>query len=165
MLDDGLGAPLPFLDEHEVVIAADVSATWESLVQAVDSAFSNRRAAVYAGLVGCEPAVASGRPLAAGSTMPGFRVASAVPGEELRLAGRHRFSAYALTFRVEGVGDGRSRLRAESRAAFPGCVGGTYHALVVRSGAHAALTRRLLATIRDRAEAARRGAEREEVVR
>ena len=160
MTDHGTStAPLPFLDEHEVVIAADVSATWDALVQTVDSSFSTRPAAAYARLVGGEPATASGpRPLAFGSTMPGFRVSSAVPGEELGLTGSHGFSTYALTFRVERQGDDCSRLRGESRALFPGLVGGLYRALVVRSGAHAILTRRLLSTVRHRAESERRDA-------
>ncbi len=37
--------------------------------------------------------------------MPGFRVAAARPAEELALAGRHRFSDYALVFRLDPVGE------------------------------------------------------------
>jgi hypothetical protein len=84
----------------------------------------------------------------------GFAVEVALPGAELRLAGRHRFSVYALTFRLDDLGAGRTRLRAESRAAFPGPVGALYRAVVVRSGAHVVLTRRLLRAVRNRAAAA-----------
>jgi hypothetical protein len=145
----------PFLDEHGVTIAADRDAVWAALLAEVDAALSGGGAPAFARLVGCRPAVASGpRPLAEGSTGPGFGVVAAVPGAELRLAGRHRFSIYSLTFRLDDRGGGRTQLLAESRAAFPGVPGSLYWALVVRSGAHVVLTRRLLRAVRSRAESA-----------
>ena len=52
-------------------------------------------------------------------------------GRELVLGGSHRFSSYALTFRIDEFGPDRSRLRAESRATFPGVTGGGSRRLVL----------------------------------
>src|SRR5690606_26998270 len=104
-------------------------------------------------LVGVADGTASGpRPLAVGSAFPGFRVVVAVPQRELVLQGRHRFSTYALIFRLEPAGASGTRLRAESRAAFPGRPGTLYRLLVVGTRGHVILMRRLLATVRRRAE-------------
>lgn len=144
---------LPYVDEHETTIAASPDEVWRTLVAAVDSGFSGRGAAAYARLVGCADTAVSGpRPLAEGSTIPGFRVITAVPGQELALAGRHRFSDYKLTFRLDALDADRTRLRAESRAAFPGLHGAAYRLLVIRTGGHGMAVRRLLAGIRRQAE-------------
>jgi hypothetical protein len=147
-------ADLPYVDEHAMAVAAGAEDVWRSLTGTLDRAFSRAGAATYARAVGCADCTASGpRPLAAGSTMPGFRVVSAVPGSELVLAGRHRFSSYALIFRLEQVGSDRSRLRAETRAAFPGLVGGVYRLLVIGTGGHTVAVRRLLSAIKRLSEA------------
>ncbi|MCX4760585.1 hypothetical protein OG562_06310 [Streptomyces sp. NBC_01275] len=147
-------AALPFVDEHATVVTAQADAVWDAVGDALDGSFTPG----YARLVGCADRAASGpRPLAVGSTVPGFRVASAAPGRELVLVGRHRFSTYALVFRLDEAGPGRVRLCAETRARFPGPAGGLYRLLVVASGAHAVLTGRLLAGIRRRAEQVRSG--------
>ncbi|TLS39590.1 hypothetical protein FE633_46080 [Streptomyces montanus] len=146
-------ASLPYLDEHATVIAAEVDDVWRSLGETLDRSFSRPGAAGYARLVGADDRTASGpRPPAEGSTFPGFRVAAAVPGRELVLQGRHRFSSYALIFRLEHIGPGRSRLRAESRAAFPGLAGGLYRRLLMGTGGHVVGMRRLLSAIRRGAE-------------
>jgi len=125
-------ASLPYIDEHATVIAAGADDVWRGLGEALDRAFSSPRTVAYARLVGSADRTASGpRPLAEGSTFPGFRVAAAVPQRELVLEGRHRFSSYAFIFRLEEVGPGRSRLRAESRGTFPGLVGRCYQGLVI----------------------------------
>ncbi|MER5474354.1 hypothetical protein ABZX90_05780 [Streptomyces sp. NPDC002935] len=144
---------LPYLDEHTTVVAAGTDDLWRCLGEVLDRSGARPGATGYARLVGCADRAASGpRPFAEGSTIPGFRVAAAVPGSELVLRGRHRFSSYALIFRIEEVGPDRSRLRAESRAAFPGPAGGVYRRLVVGTGGHAKGMRRLLASVRRRAE-------------
>ena len=144
---------LPSLDEHSTVIAAGIDDVWPALIETLDRSFSRAGAAGYAKAVGSADRAASGpRPLSVGSTLPGFRVVAAVPGSELALAGRHRFSSYALIFRLEPLGSDRSRLRAESRAAFPGWTGGVYRLLVVRTGGHVVVVRRLLSTIGRRSE-------------
>ena len=143
--------PPAYLDEHAVDVAADAEAVWAELLGTLGA---TRPAAVtYARLVGCADHRATGpRPLAAGSTVPGFRVVAADPPRELLLEGSHRFSTYALAFRIDDLGPGRSRLRAESWADFPGLRGRVYRGLVVGSGGHVVLVRRLLAGIGRRAE-------------
>jgi hypothetical protein len=146
-------ASLPYIDEHATLIAAGADDVWRSLGETLDRSFSRPGVAGYARLVGSADCTASGpRPLAEGSTFPGFRVVAAVPGRELVLEGRHRFSSYALIFRLEHVSPGRSRLRAESRAAFPGLAGGIYRRLVIETGGHVVGMRRLLSAIRRRSE-------------
>jgi hypothetical protein len=141
---------LPYLDEHATDIAADVDAVWTALLATLDRAGM----AGYARIVGCADYTASGpRPLAEGSTIPGFRVVTALPAAELALEGRHRFSSYALIFRIEPDGAGRSRLRAESRGVFPGLLGGVYRLLVIGTGGHVVAVRRLLSAVRRRSEA------------
>ncbi len=118
---------LPHIDEHTRIIAADVERVWLTLIEVVDRAFSGSGKARIAQVLGCDQCTTSGaRPLDVGSTMPGFRIDAAVRGSELALVGRHRFSCYALIFRLEQIGPGQSRLTAETRAAFPGLAGRVY---------------------------------------
>jgi hypothetical protein len=82
----------------------------------------------------------------------GFQVAAAAAGSELALVGRHRFSCYALIFRLEQIGPGRSRLTAETRAAFPGLAGRVYRALVIGTHGHVVVVALLLSAIKRRSE-------------
>jgi hypothetical protein len=149
---DPAAAALPYIDEHAIAIAAPPQASWEQLLRVVEGSVSSGAAPRYARLIGCADRVASGpRPLAAGSAFPGFHVASCEPEAELGLAGRHYFSDYALTFRLEPDGEG-TRLRAETRAAFPGLKGGAYRALVIGTRMHVLVTRRMLTATQRRAE-------------
>jgi hypothetical protein len=91
-------------------------------------------------------------PLAAGSAFPGFHVELAEPQRELALAGSHRFSNYALIFRLDRLDASRTRLRAETRADFPQIKGSVYRALVIGTRGHVLVTRRLLAAAKQRAE-------------
>lgn len=144
----------PHLDEHSTVVAADADDVWAALLETLDRSFSGRVPAAYARLVGCADTTTSGpRPHVPGSTLPGFRVTTATPGRQLVLEGRHRFSSYALVFRLEPAGPGRTALRAESRASFPGVHGRLYRLLVTRTGAHVVGVRGLLSGVRRRAEA------------
>jgi hypothetical protein len=152
-------AALPRIDEHATLVAARADEVWHALGETLEQSFGRPRPARYARLVGVADRTASGtRPLAQGSAFPGFRVAEAVPGRELVLLGRHHFSTYALVFRLEELEepaegeDDRTRLRAETRARFPGPFGALYRLLVISSGAHALLTGRLVAAVRRRAE-------------
>jgi len=138
---------LPFVDEHRVEVAAPALVVWQKLGESL-------RAGTITGagarLLGAEPSRAEGDPLTAGSTIPGFGVREAVPGQKLVLAGRHRFSDYTLTFTL--VDDnGTTQLAARTDAAFPG-LGRVYRALVIGSGGHRALVRRWLERIRRAAE-------------
>lgn len=106
-------------------------------------------------LLGCADTVAAGpRPLETGSTLPGFHVEEAEPEQRLVLAGRHRFSDYALILHLTEAGDGATGLRAETRAEFPGVKGSVYRGLVIGTRGHVLVTRRLLASIKQRAERA-----------
>ncbi len=110
-------AALPFVDEHAIEVDSPPGPTWEALLKVAERSFEGGATPRIAALVGCEDRLASGpRPLAVGSTVPGFHVAVAEPRRELALAGAHRFSRYALSFRLDDLGDGRTRLRAETRA-------------------------------------------------
>lgn len=145
---------LPFVDVHTVVVAAEPVAVWRAVGEVVGRSFAGGRSQGVARVLGCADRTASGaRPPAVGATVPGFRVVTADEGQTLALAGRHRFSAYALVLRLEREGPGRTRLRAETRAAFPGPAGRLYRLLVIGSRAHRLVVRRMLARIRRRAEA------------
>lgn len=148
-------AELPHVDEHAITVAVDPSEVWPALLETVARAFSGRRTEPVAAILGCaERTETGGRPLHAGAALPGFRVERALPERELALVGRHRFSRYALIFRIDRVGPGRSRIRAETRAVFPGAAGRIYRALVIGTGGHLVVVRRLLAAVERRAERA-----------
>ena len=143
---------LPFVDEHGVEVAAPPEAVWEALCRVAEGSFSSPFAGRFARLVGCESTAPSGpRPLAEGSTFPGFVVARAEPGSRLALAGRHRYSDYALVFHLDGDG-GTTRLRAETRARFPGASGRLYRAAVIGTRGHVLVTTRLLGAVKRLAE-------------
>jgi hypothetical protein len=148
------GDRLPHVDEHETVVDAEPDAVWDALLRVVDGSFASAPTARFAGrLLGCADLEPSGpRPLAAGSVFPGFHVERAEPARELDLRGRHRFSDYALIFRLDELDGDRTRLRAETRAAFPGFKGRTYRALVIGTRMHVLVTRRVLAAAQRRAE-------------
>ncbi|WP_435969560.1 hypothetical protein [Streptomyces sp. Qhu_M48] len=137
--------PLPFVDEHSVVVGVRGEVLWPRLLLGVERALSGSFGAWYVRRVRGVPRGHAGvRPLAEGSEYPGFRVVRVLPGRELALEGRHRFSTYSLVFRIQELTDGRCRLRAETRAVFPGAAGWVYRLLVIRSGGHALGMRRML---------------------
>lgn len=149
---------LPRIDDHAIVADAPVTEAWAALLDELDGATSGRLATTYARVIGCQPRRASGkRPLGVGSTIPGFAVTSAVANEELVIAGRHVFSTYELIFRLRPLGEDRTEIRAESRAAFPAVHGRLYTFLVLGTGFHVLAVRRLLGSIRQRAEEPSRG--------
>jgi hypothetical protein len=157
-------AALPYVDQHAVEVGAGVEETWAALLDSAERPFTGGATPRVAWALGCEDTAAAGpRPLAVGAAIPGFHVAVArAPGDgatdapaELALAGRHRFSRYALIFRVEPRPGGGSRLRAETRAEFPGLHGAVYRALVVGTRGHVLVTRRLLGAVKRRAERAK----------
>jgi len=144
---------LPHVDEHSAEIAAGPEAVWEALLRVVEGSFGSAATGRVAHMLGCADISASGpRPLATGSAFPGFHVEAAQRPHELALAGSHRFSDYALTFRLEETDDRHTRLRAETRALFPGFKGAIYRALVIGTRAHVLVTRRLLGAVKRRAE-------------
>ena len=142
-------AGLPFVDEHRARVAASATDVWKAL----GASLPGREAgsSVGARVLAARPAGAEGDPLVVGSTIPGFAVRAAVPGRELVLAGRHRFSDYSLVFTLDET-DGVTELCARTRARFPGLRGRVYRALVVGSGGHRVIVRRWLDRIRRAAE-------------
>lgn len=141
----------PYVDEHSLIVEAPPAAVWTALGTVLTQMSRSRRNRVGASLLGCADRTAAGDVPEAGSTIPGFHVAAARPGEELRLAGSHSFSRYRLTFCIDPVDGGRSRLRAITHAAFPG-LGRAYGALVIGTGLHKVATRRLIRSIATAAE-------------
>ena len=152
-------AQLPPIDEHSAVIAATPERTWSALQHVVWRTFSAPPAGLLARVLDCRPARSGGpRLLAPGATVPGFRVADSQPPSLLALEGEHRFSRYSLTFRLDQLPDGTSRLRAQTRAEFPGLAGRVYRRAVIGTRAHVLVVRRLLGAVARRAEAAPTGA-------
>ena len=144
---------LAFVDEHSVEIDAGQERVWSELLVVADRAFGGERKAGVARVLGCEDRAAAGaRPLAAGSTLVGCRVLSATAGSELALVGRHRFSRYALTFRLDARDSGHTVLRAETRADFPGIVGLVYRTLVIGTRGHVLVVKRMLGAVKRRSE-------------
>lgn len=146
------GEDLPHVDEHSVAVEASPLVVWDAMLPVVEESFSSLGPLV-ARLLGCRDVDARGRrPLAVGSAFPGFHVVAAEVPRELALAGRHRFSRYALIFRLDEVVNGTARVRAESRAEFPGVRGRIYRAMVIGTGGHVVGVKRLLAAVKRRAE-------------
>lgn len=143
---------LPHVDEHSATVEAGREPTWKALLGVVEATVSSGGTPRFARLLGCADTAASGpRPLAAGSALPGFHVAAAMAPAELSLLGSHRFSNYALVFRLDELDGGRTRLRAETRAEFPGLHGRIYRALVIGTRMHVLVTRRILSAVQRRA--------------
>lgn len=143
---------LPRVDEHSVDVCAPPSVLWRSVAEIAEGTLCSGWATTASRLLGCRETAATGpRPLATGSTLPGFSVEADEP-DELVMLGRHRFSDYALIFRIDDLGDGNVRLRAESRAEFPGVSGSLYRAVVIGTCGHALLVNRLLHVVKSHAE-------------
>ncbi|MFC7446906.1 hypothetical protein ACFQS9_03275 [Rhodococcus daqingensis] len=81
------------------------------------------------------------------SAPSGFRLDSIDAPARLALSGRHWFSRYALIFELDDEGPSHTRIRAKSWGEFPGLHGKIYRALVVGSGVHRVVVRRLLRQI------------------
>jgi hypothetical protein len=129
-----------------VEVAAPPADVWDALIWWVGrpSSAVTRNGAV---VLGCVPAAQAGRAGEEGSTIPGFTVERSVAPAELLLVGRHRFSRYSLQFLVDELGPNRSRLRAVTRAEFPGVAGRAYRAMVIGTRFHVLGVRRILATV------------------
>jgi hypothetical protein len=132
---------LPFIDRHSVEFSVSPEAVWTSILVLIRQKMG--ASSRFAQTLGCDPGEAtlefSGL---VGQTVPGFAIAEVEPGQKLVLRGRHRFSSYELTLRLEG-----HRLVAETRAEFPGFIGQIYRTAVIRSGGHTLITKSLLREI------------------
>lgn len=144
-------AELSYVDEHTIEVDALPQKVWSALWKTMSR--SSGSSSLAARALGCDQTRADpGGPPVVGAAIIGFRVATALPPAELALEGRHRFSRYALVFRIEELGDGASRLRAETRADFPGIAGRAYRMLVIGSKGHVLALRRLMGGVKQRAE-------------
>lgn len=133
--------PLPLIDKHRVSVNASPTEVWTALGAAV----GRLRTLGLAVLLRATPPRANGDPLVAGSSIPGFVVTEANPPARLVLSGRHRFSTYVLVFTILDRGPGSGcRLIATTYATFPGVPGRIYRTIVVGSGGHRIIVRRLL---------------------
>ena len=142
---------LPYIDEHVIAVDAGEAETWDALIALLPKVFDTKAAARIGKLVGVEHSGSSGRFGEIGSTLPGFVVSRAIPPTVLALLGGHRFSRYALVFRIDRAAGG-TRLRAETRAEFPGAKGRVYRAVVIDTRGHVLVVRRVLAAVKRRAE-------------
>jgi hypothetical protein len=138
---------LPYIDEHSISIGATRERAWELLVSTVRVDFGKAAPPALRMLLGLVPAEANhdrDDTLGAGDAIPGFAVAEAHAPERLALSGRHRLSRYALVFEITPEDGDRCTLRAHTWAEFPGLTGRAYRALVIGSGGHRLVVRRLL---------------------
>jgi len=141
---------LSHIDEHSAIVDADPGRVWHALGEVLGRERLPGRGLV-ARLLRAQPATRSGDPLLPGSTLPGFTVVRSEPPSELALEGRHRFASYALIFRL-GEADGRTTIRAETRATFAGAGGRIYRAVVISARTHALAIRSMLGGVRVTAE-------------
>jgi hypothetical protein len=154
-------AELPFIDEHSIDVNASRERVWDTLVETVLPRFGGGWGRLGTGRFGRagarllaapypDPSVTcSGAP----QTIVGFHVERAERPSLILLAGEHRFAAYTLTLSIAGAeGDSKSRLTAQTRAAFPGGPGRLYRAAVIGTSAHVVVVRRLLHRVRRLAE-------------
>ncbi|WP_280293654.1 hypothetical protein [Nocardia abscessus] len=77
----------------------------------------------------------------------GFVFESVAEPHRLALRGQHWFSKYALIFELDEDGPSRTRVRARSYGDFPGPHGRIYRALVIGTGGHRLVVRRMLRRI------------------
>ena len=143
---------LPFIDEHAIEVAAPPERAWEAVRQTVSRSFDGRSATLLARLLGTAERRPHGDPTEPGATITGFRIGRADAPVELVLEGEHRFSRYALIFHLEALPGDRCRVRAETRAVFPGLRGRAYRALVIGTRGHVLAVKRLLRAVKARAE-------------
>lgn len=146
---------LPHVDEHEVHVEAPESDVWDALVATLPRVFDTRFSRRFAPAVGVAHPLSDGEFGRIGSTLPGFVVSRSVAPCVLALLGEHRFSRYALIFRIDRTSTGASRLRAETRAVFPGLKGRAYRGFVIGTRGHVLVVRRMLGAVQRRAEAKR----------
>lgn len=146
---------LPYIDEHFIDIAATPELVWDSLMAELRGLAEGRSSGRIARRLGCRHTDARGEIGQIGSTVPGFLVARSIRPAVLALMGQHRYSRYALVFRIMEKPSGLVLLSAQTRAEFPGAKGRLYRSLVIGTRGHVLVTRSVLRAVRKRAERAR----------
>ncbi|WP_067531961.1 hypothetical protein [Nocardia crassostreae] len=117
---------LPYIDSHSRVVTADPAQTWAALLRTT-----------------CK------NPDDLSTLFSGFTLDEADPPRRLAAKGQHPFSRYRLTFLLDEIEPGKTRITAESHAVFPGIGGSIYKALVIGSGGHRVVVRNMLRRIAD----------------
>lgn len=157
----GTSEELPFIDAHTIEVNATTERVWDQAARNVLPRFGGGAGLLGRGLPGRAGARLLGCPhrqtrLSADGipeTIVGFQVAQAHRPTLIMLDGEHRYARYTLTLHIKPIADGSaSRLIATTRACFPGPAGRRYRRLVIGTGGHVFAVRRLLWTIRRRAE-------------
>lgn len=115
---------LPYIDEHAITVSANRDDTWAALLRVM-----------------CRD------PRDPSTVPPGFVLDQARRPERFALKGRHPFAAYRLVFELDAESPDRTRLRAQTWAAFPGLHGKAYRALVIGTGGHRIAVRGMLRRI------------------
>jgi hypothetical protein len=131
-------AALPRIDEHSRSVRATAERTWDAVARLVRNRLTRPAPAVFVALWHLEP-------------RSGFAVAEETAPRHLALRGRHRFSRYELSFDILPGPDGVT-LSARTSAEFPGAAGRVYRALVIGTGGHELVVRRMLRRIAQSAE-------------
>jgi hypothetical protein len=121
---------LPYIDEHATTIPADRATAWAAVL----------------GTMCRNPEDPTTVPF-------GFTLDVAEPCERFALKGHHWFSVYKLIFLLSDA-DGGTRVTAQTWADFPGLKGKAYRALVIGSGGHRIVVRRMLKRIAAQAASA-----------
>lgn len=135
------------------MIEASALAVYEALTRHLGRHLSGKGPRALAALLGCAHRGASlTTPPVEGQVVNGFVVAEAQAPNRLVLEGRHRFASYRLSFTVEPLPQKSTKLSARTDALFPGFSGALYRALVIGSGGHEIVARRMLAAVARRAE-------------
>jgi hypothetical protein len=145
---------LPYIDEHRICIAATCEDMWGALMSVLRTQLDGAAAAPLTRMLGLRPPELRGDwygALRPGDSLPGFQVAESQPPARLALRGAHRFSRYALVFELDAIGAAGCSLSARSWAAFPGLAGRGYRAIVIGTGGHRLVVRRLLHRVARRA--------------
>lgn len=150
-------AELPFIDSLDTTVEASAPAVYTALARHLGRSLGSTSARVACGLLGCAHRGASlTNPPMEGQEASGFVVVAARAPHLLVLEGRHRFASYRLSFTIDSLSRNRAQLSARTDAAFPGFAGKVYRALVIGSGGHEIVARRMLAAVARRAERAER---------
>jgi len=118
---------LPYIDEHAITLDTDTATTWAAVLTTLCGDAADPRAPF------------------------GFVIGDFEAGTRLSLRGRHPFAAYEWVFILDAVNARRTRVRSQTRAAFPGPHGKVYRALVIGTGGHRVAVRRTLKRIAGRA--------------
>ena len=144
---------LSFIDEFDATIEASAPAVYEAVARHLARALSGNGPRTAALVLGCAHRGATiTAPPQVGQEVSGFVVAEAKAPNRLVLEGRHRFASYRLSFTVDPLAHGRAKLSARTEALFPGFTGALYRAIVIGSGGHEIVARRMLVAVAARAE-------------